>query len=189
MNLDILKEHWGVVAKIAACLAGIIGTFLITPPLLSVESTDASILYFAQFVLAILVGLFFVIPSSKVRDSQWRWISLAGLVIGICLFFAYVQVSAQWTALYKDVGVTVIGGNLTDAGKVLQAETGAVLPGDLIFQASGDVDLLWPRSERLTRYLVICGLYTVAMISLSVSAMAMIEFVRIRQAAAKAAGG
>jgi len=185
MNLDAFKEHWGVVAKIAAWLTGVIGTFLITPPLLSLDRGDSNMLYFAQFVLAIVVGLFFIVPSSRVRGPQWRLISIVALVAGIGLFFAYVLFFARWTAMYEGVGRMVIGETLSEVGKQIQTEFHTTSPGRTIWLVNGEVEALWPQGERLTRYLALCGMYTAAMIALSVSAMSMIEFVRIRQASSR----
>jgi hypothetical protein len=177
--LNRLQQHWAVLAQIAAWLAGLVGAFLLAPPKLWPRAEDVGPwLHLSQFLIAIMVGLIFVRPGGRPRNAgRWRWIAIAAVVAGLVLFVAYQVLRPSWTCSY--LGETVIQGgtNSPAAQEFLAGHAGAPC-WLLIAAALGKTTDLWPMSELITRYILLCAVYTFAMLSFSAAVMATITFVR-----------
>lgn len=177
-SLGSLRTHWSLLAKTAAWLIGVVATFVVSPPMLSAGDPTNFLLRFSQFVFAILVGLYFFSPG-RVAVQRWRLVSLSLLAAGVALFFVYVLLTSFWSCQYDVVGKLVIGDDnaMTPAARRF-FEGGATTCERLIMAASGSTELIWPRGDLITRYVVMSVAYTAAILCLSAAAMAMLESLR-----------
>ena len=174
LGLEDHQSKWKLAAKIAAWLTGLVATFIVSPPMLTTPDSTNFLLRFSQFVFAVLVGLYFLGPSSVSRQ-RWRRISVGLLATGFALFVAYVWLTSLWSCQYDDVGKLVIGGQLSPEARAYVARQGQATCKQLLMAADGESDRVWSRDGLIFRYLLMSVTYTVAILSLSSAAMAMLQ--------------
>jgi hypothetical protein len=187
IGLDELKGYWETPAKIAAWLIGLVSLFVIEPPRLWHSTSElvgtsnpGQWLHVAQFILAVLVGVFFLKSARPETRPRMRWLALGALVLALAVFVVNQFLIAAWTCGYLDE-VVVIGETYSElASAQLNA---AMTCTRLMGLAHGESSELWPANEILLRYTIIAGLYTVTMLSFAVAALATIDYVRAGQKA------
>jgi hypothetical protein len=172
-----LRRLWTPIAKASAWLTALIATFVLAPPALSPTEDQNLMLRLAQFVLAVLIGLFFLRPAA-LSSRTWRWLSIGFLAAGIGLFFGYDIARTAWSCTY-DVTSRLVTGSDSSLSALALADR-ARYPGlpceRLLMDAGGHTEQLWPESQLLGRYIAMCGLYTTAIFGFAVAALSMIQF-------------
>lgn len=177
--LGRLQRHWGLLAQIAAWLAGLVGAFLIEPPLVWPRAEDPGLwLKLSQFLIAIMVGLFFVNSRKSARQpDRWRTIAIAAVSAGVTLFILYQILRLFGTCVYR--GETVmVGASLSQFGQDFMATHAGAHCDRLIGAALGYSTDVWPRWELVAGYIALCLVYSLSMLLFSAAAMATIEYVR-----------
>jgi len=175
-RLAWLQRSWATLGQVVAWVGGVIGAFLafhvVLDPRLPVEGNDE--VAFVRFAGALASGLI-LLACNRWRLSRHtrRWVSasIALLVLSAALFFAYNDRVRQWTGVYAGL-VVVAGDALTAEAQQFQAKLNRQVTNDqLLLDAAGQADLVWPRSGRVRHFEILAGLYGLAWIS---SAMCLI---------------
>jgi hypothetical protein len=177
--LERLQNQWVLLTQIAAWLAGLIGAFLIEPPLLWPRAEGTGLwLHLSQFLVAIMAGLFFIgSRSDGRRRKRWRRIAIGAVILGFALFVAYQVLLPNWTCAYR--GETVmLGATLSDLGREFLASHQGATCDRLIGSALGVTTQLWPIHELITRNILLSTIYSLAMLSFSAATMSTIEYAR-----------
>lgn len=174
-----LQRHWGLPAQVAAWLAGLVGAFLIEPPFVWPRAEDPGLwLKLSQFLVAIMVGLYFLNSSRSGRQRErWRSIAIKGAGVGAALFIVYQILRLFFTCPYR--GQTVMMGvSLSQFGQVYLSDHQGTQCDRLIGAALGNTIDLWPKWELVAGYILLCLIYTLSMLSFSAAAMSTIEYIR-----------
>jgi hypothetical protein len=185
IGLAEAQRYWDVPVKAAAWLTGVVGMFLIKPPRLwhstsgLAETGDPSQwLHLSQFALAVIVGLFFVRSPTAGTRRRLRYFALGGLLTGIGLFIVIQFLTPSWTCGYLNE-IVVIGETYTDLAREQLSSRPSC--ARLIGLAHGETADLWASQEIVRRYVIIAGIYTLAMLAFSVSVLATIDHIRATQ--------
>jgi len=179
-----LKARFGKLSQIATWIFGIIGVFLLPPP---VGSEGDSIEGFAKFVLVVATGLVLV----RVRRWSLRraWIVAAcSLVLSVIAFFAYRYFVASWTCTYFEVPL-VVGSDehLTNLARQHLSQN-PNLPCELLLQDfGGQAELVWSRQALISRRFALAGAYLLCVPLLTVCVIALLQATGERRRAKAAA--
>lgn len=175
----MLQRHWAILAQVAAWLMGLVATFLIEPPLLWPRQPGAGLwVHLCQILVAIMVGLFFLDgPKGRRRRNRWRALAIGAALCGVASFVAYQVLFPVWTCGYRHETV-MVGTNLSVLGQEFLAANPGAPCRLLIGAALGVTTDLWPASELITRYLILCGVYSLAALSFSAAVMATVAYTR-----------
>lgn len=169
-----VKKIWGPLAQAGTWVAGIIGGFLLPPP---IGAEDNKLwLRFAQFVITIVVGLL-VLPGRKwnrKKHAKWWWMVTAiCLVAAVASFFAYQRLTYSSTCQTLDGDVVVIGHEYTPHGADYVRENPGISCTDLIDQHIGKTEDVWTKqsidSARLklaVTYIACIPLFTICIMAL-----------------------
>lgn len=186
IDIDKFKENWETPAKIAVWITTLVGLFLLPPPSLwhstsamAATSSPEQWLRLGQFLVAIVVGLFFLRPGDGADRNRWRALAIGGAVLGVALFVAIQFLTPAWACGYIDE--VVIKGSVLSQDAAPWAKQGADC-ARLIGLAAGETNEVWPESELVQRFVMLAGLYTLTMLAFAVAALATIQFVRAGQA-------
>lgn len=186
IGIEQVKQYWATPAKIAVWLTALVGLFLLPPPRLwhstselAMTSDPAQWLRLSQFLIAIVVGLFFLRRAGAVSTVRWRAIALGAALVGVVLFVVIQFLTPAWTCGYINE-VVIKGATYSDDARAWVA-SGADCTR-LIGLASGATAEVWPERELVMRFIILAGLYTLTMLAFAVAALATIEFVRLGHA-------
>src|SRR2546428_5915045 len=86
------KKTWGLLMQFAVFIFGVVGTFLLPPPGWVSSSGDKTIVRLAQFIVAVLVGLIFLLVQkwNKKKDvRRWAMLAIVFLALSVLVFFAH----------------------------------------------------------------------------------------------------
>ena len=166
------KEYWGPLAEAATWIFGIIGSFLLPPPVIANETQWPN---FAKFIIAVCVGLLVLLALLWRKQKHWIGWALAALLFfagGVGSFFTYQHLTDSSTCTYQGK-LVVIGKTYTQHGAKYVQENPGISCGDLIDQHIGKVEDVWTKdsidSARLKLLAVYVGcmpLFTICIISL-----------------------
>src|ERR1043165_4681171 len=112
---DQAQKYWAVLAQSGIWILGIVGGFLLPPPIGADEQQNQIWLKLAQFVAAASVGLVFILARrwSRKKHAKWWWLAAAlSLVISIGTFFGYQHLTYKSTCMYRGK-VLVMGSEYT----------------------------------------------------------------------------
>lgn len=116
--LKSTKKTWGLLTQFAVFILGVVGSFIFPPPGWA-SSGDKTLVRLGQFIIAVLVGLMFLLVQNwnkKQHVGRWALLALFFLVLSISSFFGYKHFQDTRTCQY-DGQTVVIGTSYTDAGK------------------------------------------------------------------------
>jgi cation transport ATPase len=153
--LQRITQYWNLIADGAAVILGIVGTFLYPPPP-EIAKDNEQWLGFARFIIAVLIGLMFVLSllwNRKKHTKIWWATSFITLILSIGAFFSYNYFSNQWTCRCFS-GRVVIGraAEKTQLGNRSNADAACK---DLLQENSCDAEQIWlADSIKLNRFLL-----------------------------------
>jgi hypothetical protein len=186
MNLAFIKSKFGALLQLAAWVISVIAVFVIEPPHNIIQSAaNLNMTRFVQFVFAILLGLSFIVFQrfSRKKDTKlWIVVGVLCLGIGISVLFAYILALGNWTCEY-DGALVVKGGTYTDVTAQFLKEHPGVSCDHLIEDAPAhQIDQIWPRAEIFSRYFIMIGLYTFAILAFGSAVLATVQALKISKA-------
>jgi len=108
--LQQARKSWLMLTQGALWVGGILGGFLLPPPVGVSAADEKTWLRLGQFIVAVVLGLEILAARrwNQPRHSiRWGAVALLTLVIGVAAFFRYQQLTLAWTANYAgDKAVT-----------------------------------------------------------------------------------
>jgi hypothetical protein len=165
-------------SQFAAWIFGIIGVFLLPPP---IGSESDIIVKFAKFVLIVATGLVLV-PARRWNPRRAWIVTVNSLVLSITLFFMYQYLVASWTCTPFDVPVVVASDeNLTDLAREYRAQN-PNLTCELLLQAfAGNAEVVWSRQALITRRFRLALVYLLLVPLLAICVIALLQAVGERR--------
>lgn len=187
IGLEQVKKHWDTPAKIAVWLTALIGLFVLPLPRLwpstselGATSDPTQWLRLSQFLVAIVVGLFFLRPRKVAQRIAWRPVAIGAALLGVALFVGVQFVTPAWTCGFIDEVVVRGAGYLPGVATSMPPAALADC-SRMIALATGETSDLWPEHEIVTRFVILAAIYTLTVLAFAIAALATIESVRLSQ--------
>jgi hypothetical protein len=155
----VFRRLWGSLVQLACWVGVTVGTFIPEPPLTTLTAApDVSLRRFAQFLGAVVLGMFLVFCQKWQKRSNtgaWIKVTVAIMILTLSAFFAERALRSGWTCAYAGNTIT-IGARLTrDAQAYSSTLRGEVTCDRLLAEYGGDALQVWDRQESERRYLML----------------------------------
>jgi hypothetical protein len=183
--LKQIQKSWLLLAQGGTWLLGVIGGFLLPPPVGMAGSGDKTWLRFGQFLAAVLMGLIFfgVLKwNQKKHAKRWWLAAFLALVFGTACFFNYQRFTDAWTANYAGAKV-VVGSVYTPHGRRYVEENPNLSLDSLLQDFIGRADDIWTRDSIDRRRLTLAGLYVSCLPWFTVSVVAVVQAIQCLRSA------
>jgi hypothetical protein len=181
------RKSWMTLAQGGLWVGGILGGFVLPPPV-GVTANDEKIwLRLGQFIIAILLGLVFLAGRrwSQSRHSlRWGGAALLFLTLAVAAFFRYQQLTLAWTGNYSGDRV-VIGSVFTLQGLSYTAQNPRISSDDLIFDFAGQTENIWTRESINRRRLLLAATYVSCLPLFTICLIAVVQAVQCGSRMAK----
>ena len=175
-----MRALWTVLVQSALWLLGVIGGFLLPPPVGMGAGEDKTWLRFAQFLVAVLLGLvvFGTFKWHQRKHAAGWWLTACGaLLLAIVMFFQYQRLMYGWTGEY-DGRLVVVGTEYTPQGRAY-VEPNPNLPlTTLLEDFLGRAEDIWTRNSINQRRTVLAGVYVSCLPLLVLSIIAVVQALR-----------
>lgn len=178
--LQRTRKSWLALAQGAVWLGGILGGFLLPPPV-GVSASDEKIwLRLGQFILAVVLGLvFFAARRWRLPRHALRWCAAAllFLVLAVAAFFRYQQLTLAWTGNYEGQKV-VIGSAYTAQGASYTKNNPKISCDELISDAAGKTEDVWTLDSINRRRLLLAATYVSCLPLFTISLLAVVQAIQ-----------
>lgn len=165
-------------------VSGIVGSFLLPPPIGVLKDEHKLWLRFAQFVIAILVGLLFITKRkwNKKQHVKWWWIiSAAALLLSVISFTGYQYLLYSWTCNYNKQRI-VIGSEYTPQGVYyVKQNPQGITCDELVADFAGKVEEIWTKKSINRSRLILAGTYMSCMPLFTVCLMAVLHAIHVSE--------
>ena len=159
--LKQVRKSWLVLAQGALWLGGILGGFLLPPPVGLLASEEKVWLRLGQFIIVVVLGLVFFAARRwrQPRHALW-WAATAMLVlaVAVAVFFRYQQLTLAWTGNYAGQKV-VVGSVLTPHGQAYTQANPDLSCDQLIMDVAGATEAIWTSESINRRRLILAATY------------------------------
>jgi hypothetical protein len=175
-----VRALWAVLAQGALWFSGVIGGFLLPPPVGMAAGDDRTWLRFAQFLVAALLGLVLFATfrwHQRKHASVW-WLTACGaLLLAIVVFFQYQRLLYAWTGEY-DGHLVVVGSEFTAQGRAYVERNPNLPLTTLLEDFLGRAEDIWTRPSINQRRTVLAGVYVSCLPLLVLSLIAIVQALR-----------
>lgn len=159
--LQQARKNWAILTQSAVLLLGVIGAFLLPPPVGVSERDDKVWLRLAQFTIAVSVGLL-IVPArrwGRKKDvPKWWLISLLFFALSIAAFFEYQNLTYKHTCSYFGK-IVVIGTTHTQIGDRYVNKNPGITCQQLLIDSAGGVDKVWTKDSIDRNRLLLAATY------------------------------
>jgi len=155
------RKSWGLVTQFAVFIFGVIGGFLLPPPGWAASADDKSVVRLAQFIVAVLVGLIFLVVqrwNKKRHVGRWALFSGTFLVLSVLAFFAYQHLLDTRTCSYAHIQV-VIGTRYTVRTQSYVSENPDSTCTSLLEDFAGQAEDIWTKDSIDNSRYILAGVY------------------------------
>ena len=171
------RKSGAAMAQGALWLGGMLGGFLLPPPV-GVSAGDEKIwLRLGQFIVAVILGFVFFAAqrwSQPKHAFKWCGVALLCLVLAVAAFFRYQQLTISWTANYNQ-GKVVIGSDYTAQGKTYSEENPELSLDKLIYHFGGVTENIWTSESINRRRLILAATYVSCLPLFTICLIAVIQ--------------
>lgn len=178
--LQQARKNWLVLAQAGLWMGGILGGFLLPPPVGIAASDEKMWLRLGQFILAVVLGLVFFAARrwSQPRHAlRWSGVALLFLAVAVTAFFRYQQLILAWTGRY--VGEkAVLGSVYTPQGDAYVQKNPGISCEDLIFDFAGKTEDIWTRESINRRRLILAGTYIACLPLFTICLIAVVQAIQ-----------
>jgi hypothetical protein len=174
------QSSWAVLAQGAVWLLGLLGGFLLSPPVGVSTAEDRTWLRFGQFIVAVLLGLvLFAALKWKRRKHGARWWGAAcvSLLLAVVAFFVYQRLLYGWTAEY-DGRPIVIGSEYTPHARAYVEKNPNLPLKTLLEDFLGRAEDIWTRNSINQHRLVLAGVYVSCLPLFTLAVIAIVQALR-----------
>ena len=189
--LQQTRKSWLALTQGAVWLGGILGGFLLPPPV-GVSASDEKIwLRLGQFIIAVVLGLvFFAARRWRQRRHGLRWCAAAllFLALAVAAFFRYQQLTLAWTGNYSGERV-VIGSAYTAQGVSFCEKNPKISCDELIYHFAGETENIWTRDSINRRRLLLAATYVSCLPLFTICLMAVVQAIQCGGGAARKKAG
>ncbi|MGA2244263.1 MAG: hypothetical protein ABSH48_04610 [Verrucomicrobiota bacterium] len=175
--LQQARKSWLTLAQGALWMGGILGGFLLPPPVGVSAAHERIWLRLGQFVVAVVLGLEMLAARrwQEPRYSlRWAGVALLTLVLAVAAFFRYQELTLAWTAKYNRAKV-VIGSDLTPQGRIYVAANPKLSADQLVYDFTGHTDELWTHESIDRRRLLLAATYVSCLPLFTVCLIAVVQ--------------
>jgi hypothetical protein len=159
--LQQARKDWATLAQIGVLVLGIIGGFLLPPPV-GIEDRENKIwLRLAQFTIAVSVGLVAIAGrkwNRKKDGAKWWLVSLLFFVFSISAFFQYQNLTSKYTCIYSGK-VLVVGSAYAPMGEHHVAKNPGISCQQLVFDFAGSTEKIWTKNSIDQNRLLLAATY------------------------------
>jgi len=149
-RLDVTESLLKKLTKFGVFIMGIIGSFWITLPFNPGSDKYKSLIHFAQFIVAIIVGLILYLKKKshnrQAEARSWGKIAIISLVLSIIAFFGYYMLFENWTVKHEGK-VLVIGYQVQEDVKEFVARNPDMSDRELLSNAAWSPWKIWTASS------------------------------------------
>lgn len=174
------RKSWLTMSQGALWLGGVLGSFLLPPPVGTQASEEKVWLRLGQFIVAVVLGLVFFV-AQRWRASRyalaWWGTSLLFLGIAVGVFFRYQQLTIEWTANYQGEKV-VIGSVYTPEGSSYAAEHPGISADKLVEDFTGKTEDIWQRATMDRRRLPLAAAYVSCLPAFTICLIAVVQAIQ-----------
>jgi amino acid transporter len=176
------KKKWGVLAQTAVWVLGIIGSFLLPPPVGITQQSEKLWLRLAQFIIICVVGLMFIAARRWNRNKhilKW-WVSSALiLAVAIFSFFWYQRLLNSWTCKYYEQS-RIVGSEPTNPHGVeyFRDNPGASCE-DALKEHAGKAEDVWTKASIDSRQIILAGIYILCVPLFTICIIAVLQTIHI----------
>ena len=161
-------------------LGGILGGFLLPPPVGVGAGEEKVWLRLGQFIIAVVLGLvFFAAQRWNQPRHSIRWVggALLFLALAVTAFFRYQQLTLAWTGNYEGEKV-VTGSAYTPHGLSYREKNPDVSRDDLIWQFDGVTENIWTRESINRRRLILAATYVSCLPLFTICLIAVVQAIQ-----------
>lgn len=174
------RKSWLVLAQGALWVGGILGGFLLPPPV-GVSAGDEKVwLRLGQFIVGVVLGLVFFAARrwNQPRHAlKWCGVALLFLVFAVAAFFRYQQLTLAWTGIYEGDKV-VVGSAYTPQGLAYTTANPKVSLDELISDFTGVTENIWTRESINRRRLLLASTYVSCLPLFTICLIAVVQAVQ-----------
>jgi hypothetical protein len=178
--LQEARKSWLVLAQGGLWIGGILGGFLLSPPV-GVSAADEKIwLRLGQFIIAMVLGLVFFAARrwSQPRHALWWGAgALVFLAMAVGAFFRYQHLTLAWTGLYDEQKV-VIGSVYTTQGLSYTQQNPEISCDELIYQFKGLTQNIWTPESINRRRLILAATYLSCLPLFTICLIAVVQAIQ-----------
>lgn len=175
--LEATKKTWGVVAEFAVFVFGVVGSFLLPPPGWASSGGDTTIVRLTQFVVAVLVGLVFLLVQKwrkKGHVTRWATLTIIFLFLSVSAFFGYQHLLDTRTCAYAKRTI-VIGTRYTDRGQSYVSENPNLTCSTLLSDFAGKADYIWTKDSINGSRYILAGSYILTLPLFTICIIAVVQ--------------
>lgn len=174
------RKSWVVLAQAGLWIGGILGGFLLPPPV-GVNAAEEKVwLRLGQFIIAVVLGLVFFAARrwSQPRHALWWGAgALVFLAIAVGAFFRYQQLTLAWTGLYDEQKV-VIGSVYTAQGLSYTQQNPKISCDELINDFGGLTENIWTRESINRHRLILAATYVSCLPLFTICLIAVVQAIQ-----------
>jgi hypothetical protein len=174
------RKSWLVLAQGALWITGILGGFLLPPPVGVLASEEKVWLRLGQFIIAIVLGLVFFAARRwhQPRHAlRWAGLGLLALAVAVGVFFLYQQLTLAWTGNYAGQKV-VVGSVLTPHGRSYTQANRDISRDEWIKDMAGATDAIWTRQSINRRRLILAATYVCCLPLFTLCLIAVVQAIQ-----------
>jgi amino acid transporter len=172
-----MKKTWGLLAQVAVFIFGVVGSFLLPPPGWVAAAGDTTVVRLAQFIVAVLAGLIFLLVQKwnrKKHVSRWAIIAMVCLVASVVAYFGYQHLLDTRTCEYAGHRL-VVGKVFTPHAQTYVAQNSNSNCTTLLEDFAGKADDIWTRNSiNISRYLL-AGAYILNLPLFTICIIAVVQ--------------
>jgi hypothetical protein len=174
--LENKRKTWGFVAQFVVFIFGILGSFLLPPPGWA-TSGDQRVVRLGQFIVAVLVGLIFLLVqrwNRKQHVSRWVLLTITFLALSVVAFFGYQHLLDTRTCRYADDTV-VIGTRYTEHVQSYLSENPNSTCASLLEDFAGKSEDIWTRESIDNSRYILAGTYIINLPLFTICVIAVVQ--------------
>ena len=176
-GLQSARKNWLPLAQGGLWIGGILGGFLLPPPIGISVGEEKIWLRLGQFIIAVVLGLVFLAARRWDRQRyslRWGGSALLFLAVAIAAFFRYQQLTLAWTGTY-DGDKVVIGSELTEQGRAYVSANPKLSTDKLIYNFTGNTEQIWTRDSIYHRRLALAATYVSCLPLFTICLMSVVQ--------------
>jgi hypothetical protein len=158
-------------------VVGVLGGFLLPPPVGIAGAEDKTWLRFGQFIVAMIIGLVFfgVLKWKQKKHAKWWWLSsLVFLLLAVGAFFRYQHLTNAWTGNYAGEKL-VIGSVYTPQGQKYIQENPDLSLDLVLDDFIGITEDIWTRASIQRRRLLLAATYVSCLPLFTIAVIAIVQ--------------
>lgn len=181
--LESTKRTWSLLTQFAVFILGVVGSFILPPPGWASSGADKTLVRFGQFIVAVLVGLMFLLVqrwNKKKHLGRWVLVALVFLASSISSFFTYQYFRDIRTCQYADQ-VIVIGAVFTAHGEEYFSENPGSTCTSLLEDHAGVAEEVWTKESINKSHYILGAAYILNLPLLTICMIAVVQAVSCSQ--------